>query len=52
MGGNVVRIGAVRNAHKFVGNLKGSDRLENLGIGGSMLLKHILGNRCGGCGLD
>jgi hypothetical protein len=33
-------------------NVKGRDHLENLGIGGRIILKLILNKRVQGCGLD
>jgi hypothetical protein len=39
-------MGEIRNAYKiFIGNLKGRDHLEDVGIGGKITLKWILGKQ-------
>jgi hypothetical protein len=44
--------GKCENAYKiFVGNLKGGDHSEDVGVDGKIILKCILGKWVGNCGL-
>jgi hypothetical protein len=50
---HVARMGEKKNALEVLaGNLKGRGRLEYLGVDGRIILKLILKNRMGECGLD
>jgi hypothetical protein len=43
----------MRNSYNIlVGNLKGIDRSENLGVDGKIISECILGKQRGRCGLD
>jgi hypothetical protein len=47
--GHVLYVGEMRNTYKVsVGKPEGKNHFRDLGIGGSVILKWILGNRFGG----
>jgi hypothetical protein len=40
-------MGGMINVYMLFGNLKAIDRLRDVGVGGSIILKWILGKKCG-----